>query len=374
MIATTLKNGTLLVLGDILISSQQQPPHFLLPTLLDDVLPYLPASAVYQPVDLAQKIYLLKHNVCATFSGKLAIVKPFLEDLTMYCRYHTEVKVNDLENYLQQYVTGTDLEDTSILILVLEKVDGVSHIRLLKAGSWQTAFSPLVGEIMAAGSGATDFIAMTQVKGDLIMPVQQYGALEEAILTNVSILTRILAQERAILTTVKKHWGAGFEVAYVAGGAFHKLDDITYIINQGQFDDSSSIETPVPAFVLHYKYHNNTLVITVLAAQEGSTQTTDQHYIFRFKKFVVDQFRVEPISLMGETIKDNVDSSFTSTRVGMGYILDAGNGYFTPASLHFEHDLKVEYHHKKSVTITMKKEINDFLLQHVKHRFAERRS
>jgi hypothetical protein len=69
------------------------------------------------------------------------------------------------------------------------------------------------------------------------------------------MLCKLLASERLTLTSVKKHWGAGFEMIYFDGEQFAKLDSMTYVINQGIFNEVDDIpEVPVPGVILHYKY------------------------------------------------------------------------------------------------------------------------
>jgi len=367
MVATTYNDDNiLLILGDMLVSSLLPPDHFLLPMLFSDVLPHLPSSAAYRPVDLMQKIYILKNNVCLIFAGSLDDFEPLLEDLILYCRCRAEVSGEELDAHVKQFSLINPIGDISVMILVLQKLDGKPGARLIPAGDWVTGKSSLIGNITAAGSGAKDFIALSQLKSNTLIEVAVSDPLGKAILANVVLLTRILAQERAVLSTVKAYWGGGFEVAYIAAGAFHKLDDITYIIYQGQFDEADDIETPVPALILHYKYYGDTLVMTSLTAPRGSIHTTDTHHIFRYMEFIHHQYNVKPLLPVNGIGDVPEDPSFVSTRVAVGYILNKGDGDFIPASLHFEHDLKVEYQHGKNVTITMSKEMMETAIQQVK--------
>jgi len=73
------------------------------------------------------------------------------------------------------------------------------------------------------------------------------------------------------LTSVKKHWGAGFEMIYFDGKQFAKLDSITYVNNQGIFDEVGDIpEVPVPGIIRHYKNYGETLIITVFRIHKGA--------------------------------------------------------------------------------------------------------
>jgi hypothetical protein len=171
------------------------------------------------------------------------------------------------------------------------------------------------------------------------------------------------------LSTIKKHWGAGFEVVYAANCEFFKLEEITFIIHQGQFDKDGQIHPPIPSIILHYKYHGDVLVITVLAPNNGKTKVHNDQIITEYTHFRHRQFIVEPI-LGSEGLdleKVTANPSFVSRLNAMGYILETIDGSkYSPSSFHFGPEVTVEYQHNESVTITMKKELNDILLDAVK--------
>lgn len=71
---------------------------------------------------------------------------------------------------------------------------------------------------------------------------------------NIILIVKLLAKERLTLSTIKKHWGAGFELVYFSNGKFQKLDNVSYILNYGLFDRNGNIpEVPVPSIVMNYK-------------------------------------------------------------------------------------------------------------------------
>ena len=149
---------------------------------------------------------------------------------------------------------------------------------------------------------------------------------------------------------------------------FTKLDNITYIINQGAFDDNGGMEVPIPGIILHYKYHGEILVITVIKPYRGETETTDTTYIIRSKEFGITQFIVVPMNYQGTENFDEFakNPSFTSTRNDMGYIIETTTGHYLPASFNPGPELEVIYRHPDSLIITMFKEINDILTAEAK--------
>lgn len=372
MIAFATNHGALTVVGDLLITGDQKPSQFVLPAISEDIIDYLSDDNGGYPIYLIQKVYILKKNVCAIFAGNLSTIKPFLEDLALFCRIHDEINETNLSKFLKDYQSKEPTNSVSFMILIANKEGEIMQLNQVKFGSWRRAQSPLIGDVLAAGSGAIDFIEAITAKGDVLHSSFEPGSNERAIQTVLIILSQLLAKERAVLSTVKKHWGAGFEVVYAANCEFFKLDDITYIIHQGQFDKHGNIAPPIPAIILHYKYHGNVLVITAIAPQKGETAATDDQIVTRYTRYRVGQFIVE--SMIPDEKYDSKKiteiSSFTSHLNAMGYIIETGSGgYYLPSSFHYGPEMTVEYKHKESVTITMKRELNDILSEAAKKIF-----
>src|SRR5215471_9322973 len=93
------------------------------------------------------------------------------------------------------------------------------------------------------------------------------------------MVSKILSRERATLHTVRKHWGAGFEIVYWTGQKFAKVDDIVYLLNNGIITENGNFDIPVPTLILRYKYHGEILSITCIYSTKGQTQTTESEYI-----------------------------------------------------------------------------------------------
>jgi hypothetical protein len=186
------------------------------------------------------------------------------------------------------------------------------------------------------------------------------------------MLCKLLCSERVSLQSVKKYWGAGFEMVYLIRDGFRHFDGITYVINHAIFDNAGDIEIPIPEIIMHYRYAGDTLYITAINPLTGETEEKDNLIIIRYKKFNVRQFVVEPIySTLQEADKQNIHPglSFTDEIVAMGYVIETHNGDFMPASFNFSHEQVVEYKHNESLVITMQRELNDTVAQKAKEVF-----
>lgn len=371
MIACTMNKSTPVVISDLLVSSEEKPSSFILPTHSEDVLQYLSPTSLYYPTCLNQKIYILKSNVCIGFSGTLGYFKQFLEDIRIFCNAHELIDAKIMNAFLHNHEDDESWKHFSFLTLVVEMEDAEYNVGTFVHGQGLKGNTLNFGEVISFGSGCTYFCeeAMTSVKMVSQFRVQDF---RHALQTNILMICKLFAKERANLHTVKKHWGAGFELIYWNGNQFQKLDEITYIINYGLFDSNGDIlDVPAPIVVMHFKYVNDVLVITVVRQRQGQIEHTDTHYILKSIKFDVKQFFVVPIDYSGSENLSQLgkDASFASNHVGMGYIIETESGHYEPASYNIGSEIEVSYKHFESLTITMLKEINDDLVSEAKQAF-----
>lgn len=376
MIACTNNLGAPVLIGDLLISDTQKPDSFILPTLSDNVIGFLnPATSRY-PILLSQKIYILKPNVCVAFAGSVAAIKLFLEDLKRLCAYHETITSEHINSFLDGYDhSELPKEDLSFIILVSGVHGGELGVVQFTRGDGITGNFDNFGKVTALGSGGEAFITEVSEAGRLNSKFEP-GSVAYAIQINTILISKILSKERASLNTVSKHWGAGFQVIYLntADDTFNKVDDITYIINHGHMDEKGEFGVPIPTIVLRYKYHDDILVITAIAADYGEREVNSEKIIVRYRSFGVTQFVVAPIDLNHDVdlSQFSTDTSFISFKNAMGYILKTKTGKYLPASFVIGPEITVDYKHRTSLTITMFKQVNDSLQESVRNNFANR--
>lgn len=302
MIACTHNHGTPIIISDLLISDAKRVDNLILPSVSDNIMDYLKAENEYHPVYLSQKIYLLKPNVCIAFAGISFYIKQFLEDISMHCNRFPEVQPEHINTFLKEYDQSEFPEDAvCFLLFVAGMHDGKFGIAQFTRGNGMTFESHDFGKVVAIGSGAMDFLKEVAEAGTLTSQLTP-GTIEYAIQINSILIGKILAKERATLHTVNKHWGAGFEQVYFYNGQFNRIDDICYILNQGNLDEHGEIDVPIPAVILYYKYKGNILTITGIAPHNGETEVTDAAIIVRYKSFNITQFIVAPLNYKTQLI------------------------------------------------------------------------
>lgn len=361
MIACILGTAAPVVVGDLLLSGNNKPDNFLIPTFSEDVLQYLDGTDRH-PVWLTPKVYILKPNLCIAFSGKVFYFKQFLEDIRMFCRITDTVTTDNLNTFLKQHEHSEAWKHFSFVILLAALENQDLMLGTVFHGQWLNGEAQLYGEIWTTGSGSLSLIqeVVSRVDLDSTYTIDQ---VDYAMQVNTMLICKLLSRERATLHTIRKHWGAGFEMVYFEKGRFTKLDEITYIINQGRFDEKGDIAVPVPAVILHYKYYRELLVITVIHPHKGQTEETDSHYIIRCPETSARQFIVAPLDYQeGEEVNElSKDASFTSAHIAMGYIIETPAGYFLPASVNTGSELEINYKQGDTVVITLMKDVNNRL-------------
>lgn len=367
MIACTLNKATPVIIGDLLISSDYKPSKFELPVLNDDVMQYLSANASDHPIRLDQKIYILKENVCIAFAGTVSDIKSFLEDISIFCNAKEDISSIDIRDFLQQHVDSEAWKEISFVLLVVDPQ--TNHFNLCKIlhGQWLRADTTIFGEAWATGSGGEDFLVEASENVELFSTYESNNA-EHAIQANLIMISRLLAKERKTLNSVRKHWGAGFEMIYYDGRQFKKIDDITYVINYGNYTDAGEVpQVPIPAIILNYKYHGELLVITVIRCFSGNTIVNDDSYTIVSDNILKRKFIVTPFEFsedIDQSLGDNY--SFTSNLNVMSYILEGQGHYFVPASFNIGRELEIEHLHPNTIKVTMLKPINDRLTAEAK--------
>lgn len=371
MIAYTSNFSAPIVLGDILISSANKPNDFHIPVFQEDVFEYLTEPTDYHPIMLSQKIYLIKPNVCVAFAGEVYYIRRFLEDFKIFCNVATDVTSEVIKTFMESHLEDEDWKHFSFLILVCEKKEDHIHVGRFIHGSWLQGRSDVYGDFLASGSGSGDF-AEELIKESKMLSGYDKKSYSYALQVNTILLSRLLATERLNLDTIRKHWGAGFEMVYFDKGVFTKLSDITYVINSARFDNNGDLpEIPVPIAILNYKYHGEILVISVIQPIKGTSTVTDTQYIISSEDFKVRQFIVTPLGCESEEIKLEVSNnlSFSSHHNAMSYIIKTSTGNYLPANFNIGPELEVKYTHPKNVTITMEKEVLDRLAREIKQVF-----
>ena len=255
------------MIGDILTTSEDPDQQQPIPTLLGSVNHRLPPGQKLFPYGLNRKIYVVNDRLAVGLAGLVYEMKEFLGELRNYFKYH-DVTEENVEAFLGEFNHEVYPGISAILLYAVQKPEGIL-ITYGYFGSWHTQSTSLVGDVFACGSGSTSFLRQASQKWT--MPVSgSQSSLARAISANYILLGNILGQERLSLSTIQKHWGAGFEMIYFDGERFRNMDDITIVLWKGTLAVTTGKFEVSPLLFINYSYTKDGEVL-VINVSDGPT-------------------------------------------------------------------------------------------------------
>lgn len=309
LIASTTNFSYPILIGDILMSSENKTKDTPIPSFQAGVNGILPSEQKFFPFSLRQKIYVIRDNLVIGFAGFEYEIKLFLEDIKNHFKYYPSNKEN-IEIFFDEY-DYSNFKESIFLALYSEKKGNQSVIYEKYKGSWNITKSSRFENVIANGSGASYFIKHTN-KGMISCNSNGEHSLFSAIAANYNNLCSLLTVERLSLDTLKEFWGAGFEVIYFNGQKFEKIDSISFIIWKGKVDLETEEYQYIPFFAMNYKYVDDLLVIV----------STDFNT-------PIQGYGVLPIDKRKEDYEEsrlNIEPNFKSSRICSTFILEFSNG------------------------------------------------
>jgi len=357
MIACTINNGFPIIHSDILISERQRTETFYVPALIQNLMTLLPDGKTYYPSALKRKVSIVNDRICFAFSGKTWYAERLLEDLKAYCKVFNEVSKSNIEAFFSNYDLTDFNGEMSFFIVIMEQNKEGFVPFIFSNNSWVVKDVGVFGTIYLLGSGADDFIKSAE---DIDWGYSNIpSSPSEAVQINMALISSILSRERVDQHTFKNHWGAGVETVYFDGSRFVNLGQISFVFNHWLMDSEDEFAYPMPLKVTNYKYIGEFLFIVDVESSKWKRKIEVDKVIVEFDDFNVGYFVVSDIDY-----KEKIDwsmfmdkVSFSSTFVGMGYIIIKGNKGFSPAGFHGRRDISVEYEHNKSLRIEIQRNV-----------------
>lgn len=384
LIACTLNHKVPFLTSDILMSSKVGNPNFSIPTNPFDVIPFLPQENLLKPDSFAQKMYIIRDNICVIFAGCEHEIVEFLQEFRQRCSYYPSVRASHVGEFLQEYNLNVKFSKSALFILIIEHIGEDSiHVGMFNYPkemsnwkdqgheAWQYLENDVFEMVYATGSGRDNFLNVID------QPVKfttkhRKGDIWYAIQTNVSLIAKLLALEKINLYTLMKNWGGGFESAFYNGKTFEKIRDLAYIAAYKQFETDGEIDIPFPQLILYYTYISSKLRIVALEINKAKRELSGDKLIisseapdFEFRYFDVPGFDDGPDELV---LPDAL--SFKTDRVAVGYSLIApDNSVFNPCWFNRHPELSVSYTHGKRIELIFSKDVNDTLRDQCKEYF-----
>jgi hypothetical protein len=319
LIARTTNFRAPTLLADLLISDKVVHSPFISPAGGKDFSAYLKGNS-WQPVGLAQKLYILNKHVCLALAGNVGQMARLLDDLAIFCGIPgvTAIQVRD-------YIAGLDFDQLDkaafFLVLLEHGEDGYTTANEYSHGEFGIGENALFDQTQAGGSGTEDFMQFTGEKIDF----QSRFADEDprqAIVKNGSLIARLLARERYTVGPLLRGWGGGYEFVYHDGAEFRKLENIAYLLQHGIFDSEGEVAIEPPAQLLYYRYYGERLVIQTVELQEMQVNHDEKYSTVIATR---TKATVRPV----ETLKKGVDlpfeayqlQSFVTNQVALGFAI-----------------------------------------------------
>lgn len=258
LVAATSNHGHPIILGDLLLSSSKKSDSFQLPTFLREVERFVPDNSSYFPVSLMQKIYVIKDNLAIGLAGEVRGMTKFLELIRHH--FSDQCVTHEAVTEFLDMRQIREIEEIAFLILLEYKVGGESKFIFHYDGSWKSENNKLFENILAIGSGSTDFLKQADEYRNEMRKWGISSSYDKALSQNFILINNLLGIESLTLATIQKYWGAGFEVISFSEGKFSKYSNLTYMVWKGHYDENGDLNL-IPLIVLKYAYYKDLLLI-----------------------------------------------------------------------------------------------------------------
>lgn len=341
LIAGTIKKNTLLIISDILMTTNAER-SIRLPTNKFDIDKYIEIQK--KPVALKQKTYIINDKVCITFAGSEYEIKRFLTDFKLRCKYYDNISRSDIAEYLDGYDLKREFSQSAFLISLIDNQTQSVFQLPYPSEYWQEELGGVFDTTYACGSGKRDFLSWVKAYSENETFNQQNMMLQSLSLSSCFV-ARLLAIERFTLHTIKNQWGGGYEATFIDGFSFVKFDNIAYIIFYGDFDEKGRINSMIPGLVLYYKYRDDILHIHSVEAENFKQINQGRITTFISSECTTTSFIVPPIDIETAIVDTDTHNnvSFQTNRIGVGCGFITQHQVFTPSYFIENTDFSVVY-------------------------------
>lgn len=356
---TIMKDRPPILVGDILITSTEGK--------IDMKLPHRPKSLSaeeikhlsFKPDRLLQKLYVIQPNICICTAGSVYHLKLILQDFKSFCR----LKTNNGERWLnpdevQEYFSNYDQDILSNVVIgiavAIDSKKGFLFTPDIHKEVWQGGGSHDFGAVIAAGSGATQYLQHIY-QHTLVGSSHQHGDFMYAKQVNCSFITKFLCKEHQTLKSLNHYWGGFIETCFYTGQQFEKLSDIVFVIADAKADDDGNLDLPIPTLFIYSQYINDVLCLTTVQATDFSISISDDSIVYISESlsqtlFKVDQIDSESYSIAPDPIND---LTFFTNNVAMGVNIDVASKALIPISAYTEgNDVEVDFVEGKYIKFT----------------------
>jgi hypothetical protein len=309
-----------LLVGDILLSSEEIVGRAINLPLTGDVRNVFPEGAGFVPTGLRQKLVVIGDNLALGWSGTRIAAKTVIKEM---------IKLNDRTPFTKETLDAFIKNVDDIVI-----GQGVSFVGFLRdpetsgfhmfnsyTNEEPKKFTSENGSATIIGSAGDDLLNFIEPTGIKPHPVEE-GVVQSTINTGLEYTGALLNFELTTQQTLLSYFGAGYELLTFANGKFQKVSDITYLFWAGEVSNKEvSISL---SHIAKYDYVDDVLLIRsarVHHFEEENIKALEDNI------FVIDPaYRESTANEIEKFVKPSYNSNFICS-----YFLNRkdGAGYLT---------------------------------------------
>jgi hypothetical protein len=269
LIASTFAEQSPFLIGDLLFSSKDGNKDFLLPTHAETG----ESVADLKPQDLAQKIFILKDNVCVALAGLESEMKALLDHLRDSFRFYDIVTRDSVHTMLHSFDLDNQFKHSAFIILVMEKDEAGNFFggKFTSNSNWIEIEHPTFASVVAGGRGARDFINHLQQPATYASTFED-DLLKSRLTANIIMLSQWITTEKVTGRNLENLWGGGYEIIFFDGERFAKFPEIAFVVFETKIDPDGTMQRMHPSVINYYKYQGDLLLIYSFQLFRGSIE------------------------------------------------------------------------------------------------------
>lgn len=361
LVATTSNFGFPIMVGDLLVSIDKDTNHTTLPSIHNNISPYLKNKGKIS-TELHNKIYILNSCTAIAFAGSVYEIKLFLDDLRNQFKLRTQFEIDDIRSYLEELQLNKNFESLQFSLIHISNNDNETILHSIEypESAWKKSTSILFGNISACGSGAKEFINLATEPQNYESSIPK-EKIESAISLNISLFTRILALESTTLHTINSGWGGGFEAIIYNGQSFEKVEDVAFLTSVETIQNPS-VFIP-PNMVQYYRYVDSILIIYSFSVNEWKIENKEDFFLLQSNQFELKIFDVSP--MYGNALEKKqqiVLPTFRTTKIAHGYaLITEDEGVIAPAYFTNDNLSYIEFDINRGITLRLDRQYFDII-------------
>lgn len=273
LIASTYAEQSPFLIGDLLFSSNDGNTNFRSPTHPDVMAEAAKFTADLKPQDLAQKIFILKDNVCIALAGLEYEMKALLNHLKDSLHFYDSVTRDSMHTILRSFDLNNRFARSEFIILVMEKDEEGRFFggQFTSSSNWIEIEHPTFAEVVAGGSGARDFINHLQEPTTYASSFDD-DVIKSRLTANMIMLSQWITTEKVTGRNLENLWGGGYEIIFFDGERFTKFSEIAFVVFETKMEPDGTMQRMHPSVINYYKYQGDLLQIYSFRLFRGSIE------------------------------------------------------------------------------------------------------